>query len=142
VSAPASADQPKSVTATGAAQEKVTPKDRHSNASISAAVDAARAKGIASAFNEAHEYALRYARAAGLTLGAIVSVSDSQNNGFGYYGPGFFGPFGPNQFCGTVAQPRFKVVAGKRKRVGVKHVHRCFVPPFEATTLTVTYSAS
>jgi hypothetical protein len=143
VSAPASADQAKSVTATGAAQEKVTPKDRKSNASINAAVDAARAKGIAGAMAEAREYALKYARAANLTLGAIVSVSDAQSNGFGYYGgPGFFGPFGPNQFCGTVSQPVIKVVGGKRKRVGSKRVHRCFVPPFEISTLTVTYSAS
>jgi uncharacterized protein YggE len=144
VSAPASADQSRSVTATGAAQEKVTPKHRKSNASINAAVDKARAKGIAGAMAEAHEYALKYARAAGLKLGAIISVSDAQsNNGFGYYGgPGFFGPFGPNQFCGTVSQPVIKVVGGKRKRVGSKRVHRCFVPPFETTTLTVTYSAS
>jgi hypothetical protein len=143
LSAPASADQSKSVTATGAAQEKVTPKNRHSNASINAAVDAAHAKGIGGAMDEAHEYALKYARAAGLKLGAIVSVSDAQSSGFGYYGPGpLFGQFGPNQFCGTVSQPVFKVVSGKRKRVGSKRVHRCFVPPFEATTLTVTYSAS
>lgn len=143
VSAPASADQSKSVTATGAAQEKVTPRHPKSNASIAAAVDAARAKGIAGAIEDAHEYALKYAHAAGLTLGAITSVSDAQSNGFGYYGPGpFIGPFGPNQYCGTVAQPVFKVVNGKRKRIRVKHVHRCFVPRFETTALTVTYSAS
>jgi hypothetical protein len=36
----------------------------------------------------------------------------------------------------------FKVIGGKRKVVRTKRVHRCFVPPFEITTLTVTYSAT
>jgi uncharacterized protein YggE len=142
LAAPALADQTKTVTATGTAQEKVTPKNRNSNASIGAAVDKARKAGIHSAFADAHEYALDYARTARLALGRVVSVSDAQSNGGGYYGPGFFGPFGPNQFCGRVAQPIFKTVGGKRKRVGVKHLHRCFVPPFEVTTLTVTYTAT
>jgi hypothetical protein len=119
----------------------VTPTNPNSSASISAAVDRARKAGISSALADAREYALDYARAASLTLGAVVSVSDAQSNG-GFYGPGFYGPFGPNQFCGRVPQPIFKKVGGKRKRVGVKLVHRCFVPPFEITTLTVTYSAS
>ncbi len=98
---------------------------------------------IAGAIDDAHEYALKYARAAGLTLGAIISVSDAQSNGPGYYGPGpLFGPFGPGQYCGTVTRPVFKVVNGKRKRVGVKHGRHCFIPQFETTALTVTYSAS
>ncbi len=36
----------------------------------------------------------------------------------------------------------FKVVNGKRKLKGVKRVRTCFVPPFEAVSLTVTYSAT
>ena len=40
--APALADQPKSVTATGTGQTLVVPKDRKSNASITAAVEAAK----------------------------------------------------------------------------------------------------
>jgi uncharacterized protein YggE len=140
---PAAADQAKSITATGTDQVKVVPKNRNSNSSISAAVDAARKAGIAGAMSEAHEYAGDYARAAGLTLGAVSSVSDAQNNGFSYYGPGpFFGPFGPNQFCGKAPQPVFSTVNGKRKLVRVKRVHRCFVPPFEVTSLTVTFAAS
>jgi len=140
---PAIADQAKSVTATGSSEVKVSPKNRKSNPSIRAAVDAARKAGIGDALDQAHEYASDYARAAGLTLGAIVSVSDAQT-GPGYYGPGPFivGPFGPNQYCGTVRRPIFKVVGGKRKVVRVRRVHRCFVPPFEVTTLTVTYSAT
>ena len=140
--APATADQAKSVTATGSAQIKVVPKDRKSNSSIAAAVETAHQTGIPAAIKDAHGYAVKYAKAAGLTLGAIESVSDaSSNNGFAY-GPGFYGPFGPNQYCGTVRRPIFKVVAGKRKLVGTKKVHRCFVPPFVVTVLTVTYSAT
>jgi hypothetical protein len=115
--APATADQGQSVTATGSAQIKVVPKDRKS-------------------------YAVKYAKAAGLTLGAIESVSDASNNNGFAYGPGFYGPFGPNQYCGTIHRPIFKVVDGKRKLVGTKNVHRCIVPPFVVTVLTVTYSAT
>jgi hypothetical protein len=142
VAAPAVADQAGSVTATGTSQEKVTPANRNSNASIAAAVEEAHKAGIAGAMKDAHEYALDYARAAGLKLGAIISVSDAQNGGPGYYVGGFFGAFGPDQFCGEVTRPIIKTVDGKRKRVGVKHVHKCFVPPFQETTLTVTYAAS
>ena len=129
------------VTATGTGQAAVHPANRHSNASIAAAVDAARRAAIKGAMNEAREYATDYANAAGLTLGSVISVSDQQSNGFyGFGGPGFFGPFGPNQFCGTIQRPIGKVVRGTKPRF--KKVHRCFVPPFAYTTLTVTYSAS
>ena len=139
--APATADQSQSVTATGSAQIKVVPKNRKSESSIEAAVEAAREAGIPAALKDAHSYALKYARAAGLTLGPIESVSDASSNGFAY-GPGFYGPFGPNQFCGTVRRPVVKVVTGKKKVVATKKVHRCFVPPLVATALTVTYSAT
>ncbi|HEY1507612.1 MAG TPA: hypothetical protein VGF93_01320 [Solirubrobacteraceae bacterium] len=143
-SAPAVADQTaKTVTATGNAEVKVVPKNRQSNASIKAAVEAAHRAGIADALHDAHGYALKYAKATGLTLASIVSVSDVPATGVGYYGPGgFFGPFGPNQYCGTIHRAIIKVVNGKRKVVGTKRVHRCIVPPFELTTLTVTYSAN
>lgn len=139
--APATADQSQSVTATGTAQIKVEPQNRKSESSIEAAVEAARRAGIPAALKDAHEYALKYADAAGLTLGAIESVSDATSGAFGY-GPGIYGPFGPNQYCGTVRKPTVKVVNGKRKVVGSKKVHRCFVPPSVATVLTVTYSAT
>ena len=51
--------------------------------------------------------------------------------------------FGPNQFCGTLRQPIFKKGKHERRKVvGTKKVHRCFVPPFAYITLTVTYSAT
>jgi hypothetical protein len=131
-----------SVTATGTGQVGVAPKNRNSNASIRAAVEAAHAAAVVLAMNEAREYALEYAKAAGLTLGSVTSVSDANN--VPYFGPGGFfgGQFGPNQFCGIVHQPIFKRVNGHRKVVRFKKVHRCFVPQFVFTTLSVTYSAS
>jgi uncharacterized protein YggE len=133
--------QAQTVTATGTSLRKVHPANRHNNASIVSAYDAARRAAIGGALREAHEYAVQYAKAVGLTLGSVLSVSDAQN---GFYGPGpFFGPFGPNQFCGTLRQPIFKKGKnGKRKVVGTKKVHRCIVPQFANETLTVTYSAT
>ena len=142
--APAVADTSKSVTATGTKLVKVVPANRNSNASIRAAVDAAEQAGIQGAIAVAHEYALRYAAAAGLTLGGVISVSDAQNNGvyFGPYGSlGFFGPFGPDQYCGT---QQIHVVKRVHKKLTVvtKKVDICVVPPYEVTTLTVTFAAT
>jgi hypothetical protein len=137
----AAAAQAGTITATGASQHAVHPSDRHNNASIASAYDAARKAAVGGALQQAHEYAVLYARAAGLTLGTVQSVSDVQNSPFYGSGP-FLGPFGPDQFCGTVRQPIFKKGKnGKRKVVGTKKVHRCFVPGSASVTLTVTYSA-
>jgi uncharacterized protein YggE len=142
VAAPAAAAQPDTVTATGTGQHAVHPKNRNNNASIVSAYDAARQAAIGGALKEAHKYALAYAKGVGLTLGSVDSVSDAQNNVF--YGPGqFLGPFGANQFCGTLRQPIFKKEKnGRRKVVGIKKVHRCIVPRFAFVSLTVTYSAT
>ena len=142
VAAQAPTAQAQTVTATGTGESAVHPRDRHNNASIVRAYDAARHAAIGSALRQAHEYASGYAKAVGLTLGHVVSVSDAQSGGV-FYGPGpFFGPFGPNQFCGTLRQPIFKKGKhGRRKVVGSKKVHRCIVPRFATITLTVTYSA-
>jgi hypothetical protein len=145
--APAVAAAGGSVTATGTKLVKVRPSNRKSNSSIQAAVAAAEKAGINGALAAAHGNAVRYAKAVGLTLGTIISVSDVQNNnnGGGYYGPygggGFYGPFGPDQYCGIEHRPVFKIVNHKRKLVRTKKVHACIVPPYEATTLTVTYNA-
>lgn len=140
LAAPATAGQ--TITATGTSQVRVTPVDRNSNASIVAAVETARRAGIAGAISDARTYAERYASAVGLTLGSVMSVSDVQN-GFGYFygGPFGGGSFGPNQYCGTIRRGRIRVVKGHRRFVPGKKVHRCFVPRFQVTTLTVTYSA-
>ncbi len=140
--APAAAAAPDTVTATGTGQSVVHPKNRNNNASILAAYDDARQAAIGGALKEARTYALAYAKGVGLTLGSVQSVSDAQNTVF--YGPGqFIGPFGPDQFCGTLRQPIFKKEKnGRRKVVGTKKVHRCIVPRSAFVTLTVTYSAT
>jgi uncharacterized protein YggE len=140
--APAAAAAPDAVTATGTGQKAVHPKNRNNNASIVSAYDGARQAAIGGALKQARTFALAYAKGVGLTLGPVQSVSDAQNSVF--YGPGeFAGPFGPNQFCGTLRQPIFKKEPnGRRKLVGSKKVHRCIVPRTAFVTLTVTYSAT
>jgi hypothetical protein len=141
--APAAAASAQTVTATGTSQVAVKPADRNSNASIAAAVEAARTAGISGAIDDAKKYAGLYASATGLTLGSVVSVTDAQPSNFGpFSGGGFYGPFGPNRYCGTVTRGVVKVVNGRKRVVKTKKVHRCFVPAFETTTLTVTYSAT
>ncbi len=141
----AASSLPGSVTATGTKLVKVLPSDRKSNSSILAAVAAAQKAGIKGALASARDNAVRYAKAAGLTLGTIISVSDVLNNGGGFDGPygggEFYGPFGPDQYCGIERRPVFKIVNHKRKLVRTKKVHACIVPPYETTTLIVTYNA-
>ncbi len=131
------------VTATGTGQARVRPANRHNNASIAAAYDIARKAAIASALSEAKEYASDYAAGVGMTIGSVISVSDAQNSFYGPYGPGQFqGPFGPGKFCGRERVPtKFKRTRFGRRPVAFKSVHRCIVPAFAYTTLTVTYSA-
>lgn len=142
--APAVAAPSITVTATGTKVVKVVPSHRKRSSSIAAAVAVAQKAGIIGALVAAHDNAVSYATAAGLTLGTVISISDVQSNGgsFGPFGGGpFYGPFGPDQYCGTERRPVFRIVNNKRKLVRVKKVHVCVVPPDEATTLTVTYSA-
>jgi hypothetical protein len=133
---------PDSVTATGTGEHAVHPKNRHDNASIASAYNAARHASIGGALKDARTNALAYAEGVGLTLGSVVSVSDAENSPF--YGPGeFVSPFGPNQFCGTLRQAILKKEKnGRRKVVGTKKVRRCFVPSVASVSLTVTYSAT
>lgn len=138
IAQPATSSTAQTITATGTAQKRVVPKNRNSNASIAAAVEKAHRASIAGALTQAHEYAELYAKAVGMTLGSVISVSDAQN---GFYGPGpFFGPFGPGRFCGTITRVVVRPVKGQKPKF--KRVHRCFVPPFAAASLTVTYAAS
>ena len=139
IAQPATGSTAQTITATGTAQKRVVPKNRASNASIAAAVEKAHKASIAGALKQAHEYAELYAKAVGMTLGNVISVSDAQN---GFYGPGPFaaiGPFGPGRFCGTITRIVGRPVRGQKPKL--KRVHRCFVPAFASATLTVTYAA-
>jgi hypothetical protein len=144
LAAPALADTTQSVTATGTSESKVVPTDRHSSASIAAAVAAAQKLAVPAALGQAHANALLYAQDVGLTLGSVLSVSDAETTGiYGPFGPGVdVGPFGPGQYCGTERRAVTKRVGNKVKVVRVRKVHTCDVPPYATATLTVTYSAS
>jgi Protein of unknown function (DUF541) len=142
--AAAHAQQPapdRTVGATGVASVKVkAPSDRTHEAPIRAAVEAAEEKALPRAVAEARSKAAELARLSGLTLGAIVSISDTTSSA---YGPFFYGTFGPDRFCGTVRTSVFKRGKdGKRHRVGTRTRHTCRVPPTVTSTVSVTFSAS
>ncbi len=142
--ASAHAQQPapgRTVEATGVASVKVkAPSDRTHEAPIRAAVDAAEDKALPRALADARGKAADLARLSGLTLGAIVSISDTPSSP---YGPFFYGSFGPDRFCGTIRTPVFKRGKdGKRHRVGTRTRHTCRVPPTVTSTLSVTFAAT
>ena len=133
----------RTVAAQGVASVKVVaPRDRTHEGPIRAAVEAAEAKALPHAMAAAREKATILARLSGLTLGAIVSVSDAQVSPYGPFG--FYGTFGPDRFCGTVrtAVIRTDKTTGKRKRVGFRTRHTCRVPATVTSSLTVTFAAS
>jgi Protein of unknown function (DUF541) len=131
----------RTIEATGVASVKVrAPSDRTHEAPIRAAVEAAEEKALPRAVAEARSKATDLAKLAGMTLGAIVSISDS---GVSPYGPFFYGTFGPDRFCGTIRTPIFKRgTDGKRHRVGTRTRHTCRVPPTVTSTVTVTFAAT
>jgi hypothetical protein len=131
----------RTIQATGVASVKVkAPSDRTHEAPIRAAVEAAEEKALPRAVAEARSKATDLAKLSGLTLGAVVSISDS---GTSPYGPFFYGTFGPDRFCGTIRTPVFKRGKdGKRHRVGTRTRHTCRVPPTVTSTITVTFAAT
>jgi hypothetical protein len=131
----------RTIEATGVASVKVkAPSDRTHEAPIRAAVEAAEEKALPRAVAEARSKATDLAKLSGMTLGAIVSISDS---GVSPYGPFFYGTFGPDRFCGAIRTPIFKRgTDGKRHRVGTRTRHTCRVPPTVTSTVTVTFAAT
>jgi uncharacterized protein YggE len=136
----------KTVTAIGLGQVTVTPKDRHKNASIVEAVEASEAKAIPEAVQAARERATELAKAGGLTLGAVQSVEEVQQQ-FPFYGPGgpnaYPAPFGKDRYCGDERRPRFVRDSNGRRRVsGSRTVHVCRPPRFVIINLSVTFAAT
>jgi hypothetical protein len=137
--APAGAEN--TITAIGFGQAPVRPADRHNNTSIVAAVEAAEAKAIPRALDDAREHATALARSAGLTLGRPLNIDQTQPP---FYGP-FYGypfvPFGPDRYCGQVRRPIVTHRNGHRHVVGVHRVRVCRPPQQVISTLTVTFAA-
>ena len=138
---PAHAQQP-TLTATGTGEAKPAPEDRHSDASIHAAVDAANVAALPKAIADARAHAARLATAAGMTLGPLLSIADTPNNGYPFY-YGQNGTFGNDHFCGKVRNTKTVVRNGVRRRVAAKGTHRiCRVPPEVYATVSLTFSVS
>jgi hypothetical protein len=133
----------KSVTALGVGQIKVKPKNRHKNAAIVAAVEAAEAKAVPQALEAARDRARALAKASELRLGAIESVQETPPSPFGPGYGGYPAPFGKDRYCGTERRPRFRRTStGRRRVVGFRNAHVCRPPPYVVVNLTVTFSAS
>jgi uncharacterized protein YggE len=120
------------LTVTGVGIVRVHAKNRHSNSSIVRAVQAAEKKAGRRAFRDALTRARGDAKAAGLVLDGVISISD---RGF----TGANSPFGPNRYCGKIRVLAGKPVSGQKPKF--KKVRRCFVPRFIAREITVKYSA-
>jgi hypothetical protein len=136
----------KTIAAIGIGQVAVKVDDRHKNASIVAGVEAAEAKAVPQAINEARDRATELAKAAGMTIGAVQAVEEQPQSPFGFYvgGPNAYpAPFGKDKYCGDERRPRFVRDSNGRRRVsGSRTVHVCRVPRFVVLNLSVTFAAT
>jgi uncharacterized protein YggE len=128
--------------ASGAGQVKPTPRDRNDNASIAAAVEKAEAKALPLAVADARAQAQQLATATGVTLGALVALSNSGTTN-GFYGPfyGASGTFGPNKYCGIIRTRRTIVDAKGNRRPGKVRTRRaCRVPNTIQRVVSLTFA--
>ncbi len=134
------------VAATGIGQAEITVKRPLTQAKIAAAVQRARDLAAPRALLAARTQAARYADAALLQLGPILSIEEPAPSPYGYYGfyglTGNVGRFGPNRYCGEVTTVKRRVVNGKRHVVSRRTSYRCFVPQAAVTTLYVEFAAT
>jgi uncharacterized protein YggE len=140
----AQAQTPSTLTASGFAEARVKPENRKSETSIREAVAAARAEALPEAIANAKTRAQELATAGGVTLGALVSLSDvgAQPYSFSPYGYGY-GTFGYDKYCGQVANTKTVIRDGRRRRVRVKGTHRvCRVPARISAVASVTFAIS
>jgi uncharacterized protein YggE len=135
----------RTLVASGAGQVKPAPNDRNSNASIRAAVEKAEAKALPLAVADARAQAQQLATATGVTLGTLVSVSNSGTTN-GFYGPVFYGAngsFGPDRYCGTVRSRSVRVGADGKRHVGKLRTRRvCRVPNTIQRVVALTFAIS
>jgi hypothetical protein len=131
---------PPTLTATGAASAVPEPENRRSETSIRAAVEAAEASALPRAVADARAHATALAPAAGLTLGALVSISDTPTTPYFSYGP--LGTFPNGRYCGQVRRTRTVVRNGVRRRVSAGTRRLCRVPPQVVSSVQLTYAVS
>jgi uncharacterized protein YggE len=123
---------------------KVTPKDPKDNASIVAAVNAAGDKALPAAITDARTQAGALATAAGVTLGPLVSISNSVSPYGGYYfGPIYpiSGTFGPDKFCGNVRTRPVTVDKNGKRHLGKARTRRtCRFPSTLQRSVQLTFA--
>lgn len=135
----------RTVSAYGTASAPIAPRNRSRSRSIKRAILAARREVTSEAALSGRRSARVAASAAGLRLGAIVSVAEAVPF---YYGSSFYdealGSFGPGQFCGIVRRPvvRRDPETGAARVVRRVPHRRCFVPSSYDLQLEVRYEAS
>jgi Protein of unknown function (DUF541) len=135
----------KTITALGTGTVHVAKPRAQTNAAIGRVVSAARQAAGPVAVRAAGQEAQRLAQAAGLTLGALVSIAEQPASPYGpFFGYGVEGTFGPGRFCGTIRVPIFR-----RDAQGHRHLthrfrkrHRCRYPHEISMTLSATYAAT
>ena len=128
------------LTASGTASAAPEPQNRRSEASIRKAVAAAEAEALPTAVSEARAHATALAAAAGLTLGALISISDAPPTGFGFYPQ--LGTFPNGRYCGQVRRTRTVVRNGVRRRVSAGTRRLCRIPPQVFSSVQLTYAVS
>ncbi len=138
----AQAPAPPTITASGTAQVEPKPQDRNDEASIRTAVDAANAKALPRAVADARRHAADLAAAAGLHLGALLSISDSPTAVLPYFISFQNGTFGEGHFCGRIRNTKTVVGSnGVRRRVATKGTHKiCRVPPYVVASVSLTFA--
>jgi hypothetical protein len=132
------------VVAPGVASAAVKPTDPLRNQPIKRALLAARRTVTPVAAAVARRNARTAARSAGLSLGPIVSITETPPI---YYGSIFYdaalGSFGPGQFCGFVNRP----IVRRDPETGIPRVvrrvrqRRCVIPRPYTLSLEATYEA-
>jgi hypothetical protein len=142
--APAPAAPARTLVSVGTGTVKVTPKDRTSNPSILAAVEAAETRALPAALAEAREEATKLAAAAGVTLGPLVSLSNTATSNGGYFVGLYYpttGTFGPGKFCGNVrTRPVTVGKDGKRHLGKVRTRRTCRIPSVVQRSVQLTFA--
>lgn len=130
---------PQTVVAHGSASIKVVAPRKRSDATISAAVSAARTKAYAPAVADARSEATLLAGAAGLTVGPAIGIARDVNP-YGYYDPDE-GRFGPGRWCGPIFTRKTIHRGGRTIRVTRSH-HGCSVPRQVTMRVTLTFATA
>ena len=130
------------VEAYGSASARTAPDNPDSDRSIRQALSSARLSVTPKAAAAARRGVETTARSAGLTVGAIVSISE-QRQPYPYFYDVSLGSFAPGQFCGVVRRTIFRrdPETGRPRLVRRVRDRRCRFPRTFDLRLEATYEA-